>query len=192
MSSAFTHDLVAGVSLGNQNKANFGLSYGVRPNAGIFEAAFAPDLAAPLSGWWLNVAARESFMPVLSATAKGTLSPSTVTPIMDGSTLVGELYLDALDNTIGFWRVWKAGTTLYYPTAQDCLNALGYVQRADFSDSDLIDAALAAEPVLTEPEQLALQSSIDAQLSSLQASLGGAAAMRSILGVGEGLAKTLL
>jgi len=193
MSSLYSHELVATVALGQREGANEGLTYGIRVNAGSFDAAAGQQATGPLSAWWLNVAVRPNFAGILSATAKGALQPTTVTPYLDGNgVLIGEDYLDDQDNFLGGWRFWKTGPTLIYATPQDALATMGLVQRADFADASLIDDALAAEPTLSAQDLTTLRANIDIELLALQNSVGGAGTMRQLVGVGEGLAKVLL
>jgi len=192
MSSLYSHELIACINLGRRNAANEGLDYGIRVGAGSFDAAAGPLTTGPLSDWWLNVAVRPNFAGILSATAKGVLEPASVTPYTDGNgTLIGEDYLDALDNRIGGWRFWKMGPTNPYANPFAALAAMGLVTRNSFEDDALIQAALAAEPVLDANAIAALRVSIDAELDLLQSLVGGAEPMRALVGVGEGLAKIL-
>ena len=193
MSSVYTHELIAVAALGNRNAANEGLEYGVRPNAGSFDAACAPLTTGPLSDWWLNVAVRPEFASILSATAKGVLQPATVTPYTNaGGTIIGEDYLDLLGNRLGGWRFWRMGATNVYPNPFSALSSMGLVARNSFEDAALIDAALAAEPVLDEAGLIALRGAVDVELGLLQSLIGGAEAMRSLVGVGQGLAKVMI
>jgi len=193
MSSIYSHELIAVINLGQRSAANEGLDYGVRPNAGSFDAAAAPLSTGPLTDWWLNVAVRPSFAGILSATAKGVLQPASVTQYTNGSgEVIGEDYLDALANRLGGWRFWKTGPTNIYPDPFAALAAMGLVTRNSFDDAALIDAALAAEPALDAPARAALYAAIDVELGLLQALVGGAAPMRGLVGVGEGLAKVLI
>lgn len=192
MSTFYSHELIAVINMGQRDASNQGLNYGVRPNAGSFDAACAPLSTGALTDWWLNVAVRPSFAGILSATAKGVLEPASVTPYTDGNgTLIGEDYLDALDNRIGGWRFWKMGPTNVYTSPFAALAAMGLVVRNSFDDDALIQAALAVEPVLDAPAVAALHASIDAELALLQSLVGGAEPMRALVGVGEGLAKIL-
>lgn len=193
MSSLYSHELIAVINLGQRNASNEGLNYGVRPNAGSFDAAAAPLSTGPLTDWWLNVAVRPSFAGILSATAKGVLQPTSVTQYTNGSgDVIGEDYLDALNNRLGGWRFWKAGPTNLYADPFAALAAMGLVVRNSFDDDALIQAALAAEPTLDSNAIAALHAAIDVELGLLQSLVGGAAPMRGLVGVGEGLAKVLI
>jgi hypothetical protein len=193
MSTLYSHELIAVIHMGHRNAANEGLDYGVRPNAGSFDAAAAPLSTGPLTDWWLNVAVRPSFAGILSATAKGVLQPASVTQYTNGSgDVIGEDYLDALDVRLGGWRFWKTGPTNIYADPFAALAAMNLTARNSFDDDALIQAALAAEPSLDSTAIAALHAAIDLELEALQSLLGGAESMRGLVGVGEGLAKVMI
>lgn len=193
MSSFYSHELIAVVKMGQRNAANEGLDYGVRVGAGSFDAACAPLSTGPLSDWWLNVAVRPDFASILSATAKGVLQPVTVTPYTNGAgALIGEDYLDALGVRLGGWRFWKMGPVNVYADPFAALASMSLVPRNSFDDDALVQAALAAEPVLDSAAIAALHAAIDVELGLLQSLVGGAEPLRALVGVGHGLAKVMV